>query len=727
MKLTIASVEAVALAAPFARMFDDVPDWLTTPASSHRVLPRLGQYTTLVRIRTVDGLEGIGEAYGLPEPRVTATIIGRLLAPMLVGRDAGASEALWELMFGAQAGAGRTGGFYLEAISGIDLALWDLRGKAAGQPVHRLLGGPVRVASARVRLPDPVPPPATEESAERALSFLDDGFNAVKLKLGRGEATDLRTPTAVAGSARRPGRAARRPQLRLRREDRDPARPRPGATSGVRWLEEPLATDDVAGLAEVRAAVRIPVVTGESEFIRYGYRDLLLARAADVVMPNLTRAGGITEVRRIAALCSAFHVDVSPHGVGSAIGLAAALQFAAATPNVTDLRIQPPAEPAPRRPGRQPPSLVDGALVVPDGAGPRRHPRRGPRRPLRGVPCLNEPWSRAPPAASGPPSPNDCAPTAGTSSASTRPRRTSPTRPPSPRRSGTSVPSARSSPAPASTAGAPAHETSLADWRTVSTPTSPPPSCAPSTRCPACSPPAGASSSPSARPRPGVRAPGCPAYAAAKAGLAAFTRQLAVDYGRHGIRALTVCPGWVRTPDTLTARRGPADRHPPRRAHRRPGEPADVAAAVAFAVSAGAALLTGTEIVLDGGASAVQPAALLRPGSRTRLGLPPLTEAPPSEESLHAPDPPHRPRRHRRCRRRRCSCRRHRPSGPGRRRGRRLRHPPRPAPPDHPRPRRRDPVRLDRLRQQRPADRHHLGPARPRRRPGAHPHVRPTC
>ncbi|GAA3244400.1 SDR family NAD(P)-dependent oxidoreductase [Dactylosporangium siamense] len=129
-----------------------------------------------------------------------------------------------------------------------------------------------------------------------------------------------------------------------------------------------------------------------------------------------------------------------------------------------------------------------------------------------------------------------------------------------------------------------------------------------------------------------VFAPGYPAYAAAKAGLAAFTRQLAVDYGHHGIRALTISPGWVRTPDTLTRVEDPADLT--RLAEtQRPGKPADVAAAVAFAVSAGAALLTGTEIVLDGGATAVQPAALLRPGPRARLGLPPLTEAPRSEES----------------------------------------------------------------------------------------------
>jgi D-arabinonate dehydratase/D-galactarolactone cycloisomerase len=369
-KLTIASVEAIALAAPFERMYgslDAVPSWLLTPASSHRVLPRLGQYTTLVRIRTVDGLEGIGEAYGLPEPRVTATIIGKLLAPMLVGRDAGASEALWELMFGAQAGAGRTGGFYLEAISGVDLALWDLRGKAAGQPVHRLLGGPVRGSVPVYASPIPFLP-STGDSVERALDFVGQGFRAMKLKLGRGEETDLAHTAAVIEAL--DGKAALHVDLNCAYGVKTAIRLGHALESlGVRWLEEPLATDDVAGLAEVRAAVRIPVVTGESEFIRYGYRDFLLQRAVDVVMPNLARAGGITEARRIAALCSAFHVDVSPHGVGSAVGLAAALQFAAATPNVPIYeynRLPNPLRddlPAVR------PSLVDGALVVPGEPG----------------------------------------------------------------------------------------------------------------------------------------------------------------------------------------------------------------------------------------------------------------------------------------------------------------------------------------------------------------------
>ena len=293
-------------------------------------------------------------------------------------------------MFGAQAGAGRTGGFYLEAISGIDLALWDLRGKAAGQPVHRLLGGPVRTAVPVYASPIPFLP-STAQSVQRALSFVDDGFHAVKLKLGRGEATDLAPRHRRRRRARRPRRPARRPQLRLRREDRSPPRPRPGgprASAGSRSPSPPTTSR-----GSPRSARRCGSRWSPARANSSGTATATSCSPAPPtsVMPNLTRAGGITEVRRIAALCSAFHVDVSPHGVGSAIGLAAALQFAAATPNVTEPRIQPAAEPAPRRPGRT--AVPGGRCAGRAGRpGPRRHPRRGPHRALRGVPCLTEPW-----------------------------------------------------------------------------------------------------------------------------------------------------------------------------------------------------------------------------------------------------------------------------------------------------------------------------------------------
>lgn len=215
MTLIIASVEATALAATWDRAdggWDTVPPSPLPPASSHRTLPRRGQFTTLVRIRTRDGREGIGEAYGLPAPEVPATIIGRILAPLLIGQDAMATEALWETVYGAQKGAGRTGGFCLEATSGVDMALWDLRGKALGQPIHRLLGGPVRdrvpcYASPVPFLPDPEASarssPSVSRSARRATTarrVLRAGEPCPGLRTDAVAATSISAP-CVASSA----------------------------------------------------------------------------------------------------------------------------------------------------------------------------------------------------------------------------------------------------------------------------------------------------------------------------------------------------------------------------------------------------------------------------------------------------------------------------------------------------------------------------------------------
>jgi NAD(P)-dependent dehydrogenase (short-subunit alcohol dehydrogenase family) len=176
------------------------------------------------------------------------------------------------------------------------------------------------------------------------------------------------------------------------------------------------------------------------------------------------------------------------------------------------------------------------------------------------------------------------------------------------------------------TAGAPAHETTLSDWHTVLDANLTTAFLAVKHALPGMVEARRGVIVTIGSIHSGSFAPGLPAYAAAKAGLTALTRQVAVDYGRHGIRAVTIAPGWVRTAATGERLGGGTDGERQREAHplRRLGEPADVAAAVAFAVSADAAMLTGTEIVLDGGATAVQAAALLRSGPRARLGLEPL-------------------------------------------------------------------------------------------------------
>ncbi|MFB7673356.1 mandelate racemase/muconate lactonizing enzyme family protein [Kitasatospora purpeofusca] len=368
--LRITKVEALALSASFDDLYDspeDVPDWLRYPASSHLVLPRRGQYATLVKIHTEDGSVGIGEAYGLPSPQVTATVVATVLAPLLIGQDALATGAIWERLFKGQAAGGHNRGFYLEAMAGVDLALWDLRGKLAGVPVHRLLGGPIRetvdcYASPVALHADP------EDSARQALGFVDDGFKALKVKIGRGERTDRAHLTAV--------RDAVGADIEILTDvncayDLDQAT-RVGAVLadlGISWYEEPLQVDDLANLGELRRRTGLTVVNGETHFTRFDLRDSLLNRAIDVFMPNVARCGGITEAMRLSALASAFHVDIAPHGVGSGVSLCAALQLCAATPNLRTYEYNRLPNPIRENILLNPPKFADGALVVPTGPG----------------------------------------------------------------------------------------------------------------------------------------------------------------------------------------------------------------------------------------------------------------------------------------------------------------------------------------------------------------------
>lgn len=367
--LRIASVEAVPLLAPFSRLYPDgdVPGWLLQPAASHRTLQRLGQYSTLVRVRTDDGLEGVGECYGLPAPKVTAQIVRDILAPLLVGEDAHAVDRLWSKAWSAMSGGGQVRGYYLEAMSGIDVALWDLRGKALGLPVHRLLGGPHRERVAVYASPVPMlPDPA--ESADYARGFVDAGFDAMKLKLGRGTATDVAHAAAVR-EAIGPDRDLLVDLNCAYTADRALDVARRLVDLGITWIEEPVAVDDVAGYRRVRSSLPVSLVNGETLFTRWDFRDFLVQGAVDVVMPNLARAGGITEARKIAALCETFHVDIAPHGVGSAVGLAAALHLSAAVPNFRVYEYNRLPNPLRDALTTTPFELVDGALPVPAGPG----------------------------------------------------------------------------------------------------------------------------------------------------------------------------------------------------------------------------------------------------------------------------------------------------------------------------------------------------------------------
>lgn len=366
----IVSVEVIALAAKFDDLYAspaDVPDWLRFPAASHRVLPRQGQYATLVKITTDRGLIGIGECYGLPSPQVTAVLIATVLGPLLIGKDAQSTTAIWETLYGSQAAGGHTRGFYLEAVAGIDIALWDLRGKAAGQPIHRLLGGPLR---SRIECyASPVPLHQTvEESAAHARVFVDDGFRALKVKIGRGAKIDRAHLAAV--------RAEVGDDIEIL-TDANCAYTLDAATevgralrdNNISWFEEPLNLVDLDGLAELRRRTGLTIVTGETSFTRFDLREYVLRQAVDVYMPNIARSGGFTESVRISTVASTFGVDIAPHGVGSGVSLAAALHLCAATPNLRTYEYNRLPNALRENILRNPPVFSDGQLTVPIGDG----------------------------------------------------------------------------------------------------------------------------------------------------------------------------------------------------------------------------------------------------------------------------------------------------------------------------------------------------------------------
>lgn len=286
----------------------------------------------LVEIRTDDGIVGWGDCYG-PAP-VNRAIVESLLKPSVVGRDPFDVEVIWEALYNKVKDYGLTG-MTISAISGVDIALWDIIGKACGKPVHKLLGGCFR---------DRVDAYATglyfkdfdrliEEAVEEASGYVEQGFRAVKMKIGLGDPKlDLRRVAAV--------REAVGDDVQLM-VDANHCFTVPQAINlgreleklDVYWFEEPISPEDVEGYVEVSRALDMAVAGGENEFTRYSFRNLIERRAMDIVQPDVCAAGGLTECKKIAAIASAHWVQVVPHAWGTAVGMAATLQFLAALPD----------------------------------------------------------------------------------------------------------------------------------------------------------------------------------------------------------------------------------------------------------------------------------------------------------------------------------------------------------------------------------------------------------
>ena len=292
----------------------------------------------VVEIATDVGLIGWGECYG---PATINAAVVENISTLLIGQDPMRGEWIWREVYSRYRDHGQKGSI-IQGLSGIDIALWDLRGKFLGQPIHRLMGGPLRsevqaYATGLYRRDGGRP---DVYLAEEAAEYASEGFGAVKLKVGFGVAEDARITKAVRDAigpdvgllvdANHAYDAVSAIQLGRKIEGCD-----------IGWFEEPVPPEDVAGHRQVREALTIPIASGECEFTRFGFRDLITNRAVDIVQPDTCSAGGLSECKKIADFAEAYNLRYAPHVWGSGIALAAALQLLAVIPSFTPQSLNP--------------------------------------------------------------------------------------------------------------------------------------------------------------------------------------------------------------------------------------------------------------------------------------------------------------------------------------------------------------------------------------------------
>ena len=288
-------------------------DLLALPEASMRTFTFHGWL--IVEVFTDEGTVGIGNA--ALAPQVTKQVIDLYLKPILIGADPWDIEFLWQHMYRKTMAFGRKG-IGMAAISAVDIALWDILGKSAKQPVYRLLGGRTKpripVYASRLYSVE------LGELAAEAKRYKDEGYKAMKLRFGWG-------PVDGASGMQRNIALVRTVRQAVGDEIDVMADAYMGWTLDyakrmlpllepfhLRWLEEPVIPDDIHGYADLKSYGRIPIAGGEHEFTLHGFRDLLQARALDYIQFDTNRVGGITQARKIAALAEAYSVPVIPHG-----------------------------------------------------------------------------------------------------------------------------------------------------------------------------------------------------------------------------------------------------------------------------------------------------------------------------------------------------------------------------------------------------------------------------
>ena len=364
--MQITSIETYQLECPLERPFGWSQGWTEKRAVG------------IVKITTDEGIVGWGEGTSSP----AAAIIHEMFAPWLIGQDPCNRLGIWQQMYHTLHNANLSGGFGGSALSAVDIALWDIAGKAVGLSVSDLLGGQVR---------DKVAVYATglyytegefpNRLLDEARGYVEVGFKGMKTKVGGLTlAEDIKRVAAL--------REAIGPEIYLAVDANQAYNAATAIRLGQRlaeydivWFEEPVGAKDVAAYAQVQAALPMAIAGGEGLRTRYEFKDFFAQGVMDIAQPDVINVGGITELRNVAMMANAFGVQVNPHVWGSPIMIAATLHVAATIPPCPSAHTPEPFQQEPvmefdRTPSiiretlsPQPFDQVDGFVSVPTGPG----------------------------------------------------------------------------------------------------------------------------------------------------------------------------------------------------------------------------------------------------------------------------------------------------------------------------------------------------------------------
>ena len=285
----------------------------------------------VVKVTTDDGLVGYGEAHHGRAPGAVAHLVNTTLRQLVLGLDATDVVGVWARIYKMQLGSHGLGAATAIGMSGIDMALWDIRGKAVGWPLYRLLGGvsrPIPAYAGGVSLGYQEPAALVEEAS----ALVATGYRALKLRIGDSPAQDLVRVGAV--------RKAFGEELVLLTDANtgytveDARKAMPGLDAyGVGWLEEPFPAHDYRSYQMARGFGRVPLAAGENHYTRFEFTRLIEDGAITVLQPDLSKTGGPTEGLRIAALAGAWKLPINPHTSMTGLNMAATIHFLAAIDN----------------------------------------------------------------------------------------------------------------------------------------------------------------------------------------------------------------------------------------------------------------------------------------------------------------------------------------------------------------------------------------------------------